>query len=141
MSSATWRWGFYINLPIGALFAPFILFLLPSKDLQPKTPFKEKLKQNDFLGIIVFAGWNICFAMAINFGGILYSWNSPKEIVLWVMVVVLMAAFIMTQIYHPFVEAKHKLYPTHLLKNWKLLNLQWQTAAACGLVQVSGLLC
>ena len=136
VSRATWRWGFYLNLVIGVVFAPIILFLLPAKDLQPNTSFKDKLKQNDFLGIVVWTGWNVAFAMAIDFGGIVFAWNSASEIALWTMVVVLMVVFVLTQKFHPFVTARNKLYPAHLLTNWKLVNLQWQTFAAVGIVQV-----
>ncbi|KAE8314706.1 major facilitator superfamily domain-containing protein [Aspergillus transmontanensis] len=41
-SSATWRWAFYINLPIGAVFAPSYLFLVPSVDPQPSKSWTEK---------------------------------------------------------------------------------------------------
>ena len=34
-SLAGWRWAFYINLCIGGLFAPVLLFLLPTYDPKP----------------------------------------------------------------------------------------------------------
>lgn len=136
VSSATWRWGFYINLVIAALFAPVILFVLPSVDLQPSLAVKDRLKQIDWLGLLIYIGWSISFTCAIDFGGSLYAWNSASEIVLWVMSGVLMIIFMLTQKFHPFVEAKHKLYPTHLMRNWKLVILQFQTFAATAVVYV-----
>lgn len=61
------------------MFAPIIFFLLPAKDLQPNTSIKDKLKQNDFLGIVFWTGWNIAFAMAINFGGIRLRLELPER--------------------------------------------------------------
>ena len=45
-SSATWRWAFYINLCIGALFSPVYLFLLPSADPRPGVPLLSRIKHS-----------------------------------------------------------------------------------------------
>lgn len=66
-SSATWRWVFYINLVIGAIFAPAFFLLLPSIDLQVGVPLKVKiLKMTDWFGIAVFNVFIICFVMVGN---------------------------------------------------------------------------
>ena len=114
-----------------------ILFVLPSVDLQPSLAVKDRLKQIDWLGLLIYIGWSISITCAIDFGGSLYAWNSASEIVLWVMSGVLMIVFMLTQKFHPFVENKHKLYPTHLMRNWKLVILQFQTFAATAVVYVT----
>ncbi|KAI4159810.1 MAG: hypothetical protein LQ342_006321 [Letrouitia transgressa] len=132
-SSATWRWAFYINLVIGAIFAPAFFLLLPSIDLQAGTPLKTKiLKQVDWLGVIIFVGAMTCFIMAINFGGTVYDWNSGPEITFWVLSGVLFIVFGFTQAYHPLVAAEHKLYPTHFLKRPVLVILQVMIFCASG---------
>lgn len=45
-SSATWRWGFYINLCVGGAFAPVYLFLIPSSDPRPGVSFLTRLKHS-----------------------------------------------------------------------------------------------
>ncbi|KAI4273386.1 MAG: hypothetical protein L6R38_006345 [Xanthoria sp. 2 TBL-2021] len=97
-SSATWRWAFYINLVIGAIFASAFFFLLPSIDLQVGVPLKEKiLKMTDWFGIAVFNVFIICFVMAVSFGGTYYEWNSGPEITFWVLGGVFFVAFCFTQ--------------------------------------------
>ncbi|KAI4232034.1 MAG: hypothetical protein LQ349_005244 [Xanthoria aureola] len=132
-SSATWRWAFYINLVIGAIFAPAFFFLLPSIDLQAGVPLKEKiLKMTDWFGIAIFNVFIICFVMAVSFGGTYYEWDSAPEITFWVLGGVFFVAFCFTQVYHPFVVAHHKLYPTHFLKRPVLVILQIMIFCASG---------
>ncbi|KAK4247471.1 major facilitator superfamily domain-containing protein [Corynascus novoguineensis] len=63
-SPATWRWGFYINLPITALFVPAFLFSLPNINAMPDMPFIEKICKQDWVGIVVFTAFLACFSMA-----------------------------------------------------------------------------
>ena len=52
-SSPTWRWGFYVNLPLGAFFAPAFVFCLPN--INPKEmSLVKKLRTQDWIGILVF---------------------------------------------------------------------------------------
>lgn len=43
----------------------------------------NKLKQLDYLGIVLNVGSFTALIMAINFGGSLYSWNDRREVALW----------------------------------------------------------
>lgn len=71
-STATWRWGFYINVPIAGLFAPGYLSLLPSINAMPDVSFGKKLQMQDWIGIIIFTAFCACFCMAGSFGDTLY---------------------------------------------------------------------
>jgi MFS family permease len=47
----SWRWCFYINLPIGAITIASIAFLLPvPKQPMAKLPLREKFDEVDFYG-------------------------------------------------------------------------------------------
>lgn len=135
-SSVGWRWGFYINLFIFVIVAPVMLFILPSLNFASDTPVKAKLGKLDWLGLVIFAGWCISFIMALQFGGTVYAWESPSEIILWVFVGVLAVAFVLSHRLHPFVAADDRLYPAHMLRNWKLGILQFATFAAPGAVYI-----
>ena len=136
-SEATWRWAFYINLAVGAIFAPVLIFGLPSINLQKQTSFVGKLKQMDWLGIVLFNAAMACFIMGINFGGSIFAWRSASEIVLWVMAGVLFIGFFFAMRFHPFVSRADRLYPVHFLQNPILLNLQSLLFLASGVLQVS----
>jgi MFS family permease len=79
-SSAGWRWAFYINLPIGALVAPFIIFLIPSFDAQKGKPYLQRFAQPDWIGIVLFAGAIVSLVLALTFGGNQFAWNSGQVI-------------------------------------------------------------
>ncbi|KAJ5374198.1 efflux pump antibiotic resistance protein [Penicillium concentricum] len=133
-SSATWRWAFYINLVIGAIFAPAYLFLLPDIDMQRNTPLAQKLKQVDWLGLFFFYAGMVCLIVAINFGGSVYSWSSGAEIAFWVVGGISWIIFGLTQHFTPFIQKAHRLYPTQLMRRPLLLNLQFQLFLSSGVL-------
>ncbi|KAK7716874.1 hypothetical protein SLS57_006557 [Botryosphaeria dothidea] len=135
-SSATWRWGFYINLVIFVVSAPAMLFTLPSIDLGAELTWRERASRFDWLGCGVFCGWCIAFIMAINFGGTHYPWDSADEITLWVFTGVLLPVFALTQWFHPFVAREFRLYPTQLLRNWRFMVLQICAFAGAGVTYI-----
>lgn len=113
-----------------------MVFILPSMDFAPTLSYAQKLAKLDWLGLVVFAGWCISFIMALQFGGTVYEWDSPSEIILWVFTGVLAVAFVLTHKFHPFVGGSDRLYPAHMLRNWKLGILQFATFAAPGAVYI-----
>ncbi|KAL8790664.1 MAG: hypothetical protein Q9213_000512 [Squamulea squamosa] len=123
-SSVGWRWGFYINLFIFLAAAPVMLFLLPSLNFARELSTKQKLAKLDWLGLLILTGWSISFFMALIFGGTFYAWDSYSEIILWVFVGVLTVGFVLAHKFHPFVPMDDRLYPGHMLRNWKLGILQ-----------------
>ena len=80
--SVTWRWCFYINLPIGGLVAAgvFIFFHLPSAAKPPVVSLKEKLLQLDPVGIALAMAAIICFILGLQYGGTSHPWNSSQVI-------------------------------------------------------------
>lgn len=129
--------AFYINLPIGALFAPSYLFLIPKVDPQPSRTLRQKLRMIDWIMTAVFLGGASCLIMAISFGGMLYAWGSGSEIALWVLAAVLLVVSIFLARFHPGVDKDNRLYPAHFLKRPILVNLQIQMFLVSGIVLVS----
>lgn len=91
----SWRWCFYINLPIGALSAFIILvfFKTPSAAQPKSATLREKLLQMDPVGAIFAMGAVISYILALHYGGLMYPWNSSRVVGLLVSFVVLSAAF------------------------------------------------
>ncbi|CZT05512.1 related to DHA14-like major facilitator; ABC transporter [Rhynchosporium agropyri] len=134
ISSATWRWAFYINLVIGAVFAPAYLLLFPNVDPRPGKTLAEKLKMIDWISTAVFLAGATCFTMAVSFGGTTYDWHSKQEIILWTMTGVLLLVTIAVTIYHPGVSLADRLYPAHFLTQPILFNLQLQVFLVSGIM-------
>lgn len=91
----SWRWCFYINLPIGAIsgFIILLFFKTPSKAKPKSATFREKLLQMDPLGVILVMGAVISYILALHYGGQTYAWNSSQVVGLLVGFIVLSAAF------------------------------------------------
>ncbi|CEJ54273.1 hypothetical protein PMG11_00592 [Penicillium brasilianum] len=79
----TWRWCFYINLPIGALVA-FLLVFIDIPDQAAKPPFKQVFNtithKLDLTGFVLFAPAAIQLLLALEYGQSQYSWNSATVI-------------------------------------------------------------
>jgi EmrB/QacA subfamily drug resistance transporter len=72
---ASWRWAFFINLPIGAV---TILAVVKLLHLPHATgSFKEKVKRIDILGSITLVAGLVLVLLPLNWGGSTYEWNSP----------------------------------------------------------------
>ncbi|KAB8203744.1 major facilitator superfamily domain-containing protein [Aspergillus parasiticus] len=99
-NEVTWRWCFYINLPVGGVTAVVILFLLripKSADLRTHGAW-EMLKGLDPLGTIVFTPSIICVLLALQWGGVDYAWSNGRIIALFVLFGVLLITFIIIQV-------------------------------------------
>lgn len=85
-SRVTWRWCFYLNLPIGAITLVAIsLFFHPVKEsIQEQTTAKEsfiqKLRDLDLLGIMLLIGAATMLLLVLQWGGITVSWSSAEAI-------------------------------------------------------------
>ncbi|KAI8649905.1 MFS domain-containing protein [Fusarium sp. Ph1] len=133
-SSATWRWGFYINLVVGTVFAPAYLFLFPSLNPQPQLSTKQKLRNMDWPMMFVFLAGSAFFIMAISFGGTLYNWHSAAEIAFWTLSGVFLVVFVLLLKFHPGVSKEHQLWPSHFLKMPVVMNMQLQIFLSGGII-------
>ncbi|GAB1194023.1 hypothetical protein APSETT444_003260 [Aspergillus pseudonomiae] len=122
-SSATWRWAFYINLVVGGVFSPVYAFLLPSFEPMPNATPKEKARNIDWVGIVLFVGALATLVMAIDFGGVEWSWGSGSSIALFVVSGVLFVVFGVQQTFYILCNEENRLFPVHFLKRRSLLLL------------------
>ena len=73
---ASWRWVFYVNLPVGAAALAGLYFKLPA-------PQTARLRAAvDVAGAILLAGSTIALMLACIWGGDRYAWGSPVIIAL-----------------------------------------------------------
>lgn len=72
-NNVSWRWCFYINLPIGgaALAVLVVLFRPPP----PTGSFKVKLGRIDFIGTFFLTVSTVLLLLAISFGGVEFPWR------------------------------------------------------------------
>ena len=87
-SSLSWRWIFYVNLPIGVLAFAVLAATLPSRT--------EHVSHHiDYLGAGLLAAGLSALVLMCTLGGVDYSWGSPVIIALAAGSVVLLGAFVL----------------------------------------------
>jgi hypothetical protein len=78
---ASWRWCFYINLPIGGVtFAFLVLFFHPPARVSDSTTLAQKLAKLDLFGALLFIPSIIMILLALQWGGTQYVWKSATII-------------------------------------------------------------
>ncbi|RAH50914.1 MFS general substrate transporter [Aspergillus brunneoviolaceus CBS 621.78] len=83
---ATWRWCFWINLPIGAITIVALVFSFkpPPRDSSTTSPILHRLKSLDLIGALLFAPSIIMILLALQWGGTSYAWKSATIIGLFI---------------------------------------------------------
>ncbi|KAL8899695.1 MAG: hypothetical protein Q9207_006064 [Kuettlingeria erythrocarpa] len=91
----SWRWCFYINLPLdGVAFVIIFLFL----DIEtPKTPLLAGLKAIDWLGSVTIVCGTIMFLLGLEYGGVSHPWTSPTVLCLIIFGLVTIGLFFINE--------------------------------------------
>lgn len=94
VGSVSWRWCFWINLPIGALSLVIIFFALrvDVKDRSPLT-LKQKIVELDLVGNVLFIPSLTSLFLALSWAGTKYPWSSGTVIGLFITAALLLALF------------------------------------------------
>ncbi|KAI8263994.1 Efflux pump afoB [Colletotrichum sp. SAR11_239] len=79
----SWRWCFYINLPVGVpVFGLILLFHIP--DAEPKLPVRQVLgtavKSLDLPGFLLISPAAVMFLLGLQYGGNQHPWGSSVVI-------------------------------------------------------------
>ncbi|WP_329394286.1 MFS transporter [Streptomyces lydicus] len=86
----SWRWVFYINVPIGIVALAVIAAVL-------HIPRRRTPHRIDYLGTLVIAAVAACFVLVTSLGGVTYPWGSWQIIGFGVLGVVLLGAFVVIE--------------------------------------------
>jgi MFS family permease len=108
-SVLTW-FSVYINLPISGFAALLILLFLDIK--HEHTSFIDGIKAVDWFGMFTFLGFTLMILLGLDFGGVLFPWDSAKVIAL----LVVGGAMIFAFIYSEAKVAKYPLIPMTLFR-------------------------
>ena len=86
VDNLSWRWVFYINIPVGLVALVVIAVALPATK-------KGEQHKIDYLGALLLAGSATCIVLLTSWGGTQYRWGSPVIIGLAVLAVLLAVAW------------------------------------------------
>ena len=98
----TWRWCFYLNLPIGGFTILALLFFL-----RIESPQREQLslfahfKRLDPVGLSFFVPSMVSLILALQWGGSVYPWEAPKIIGLLTVFAVTFILFLVVEALTP----------------------------------------
>ncbi|EZF74359.1 hypothetical protein H105_04048 [Trichophyton soudanense CBS 452.61] len=113
----SWRWIFYLNLPLGGASA-FILSLslkrLPPSAGGQNLTVAMTIKRLDLVGTFTFIASIACLLTALQYGGTTAPWSSGLVVALLTIFSILLATFILAQILQ---KDENATIPTHIAKN------------------------
>jgi EmrB/QacA subfamily drug resistance transporter len=101
----SWRWVFYINLPVGAIALVVVAAVLPGT-------LSRQSHRIDYAGTALLAGAATSLVLLTSLGGTTYAWSSVQIYALGVASVVLTVAFLLVER-----RAAEPVLPLHLFRN------------------------
>ena len=101
----SWRWIFYVNLPLGAAALAVTSVVL-------RIPFRRLRRRVDYLGSVLLVAAVSCVVTATTWGGTTFPWGSAQIIGLAAAAVTLLALFVAWE-----ARASEPILPLHLFRN------------------------
>ncbi|KAJ3289465.1 hypothetical protein HDU79_004048 [Rhizoclosmatium sp. JEL0117] len=92
----SWRWCFYINLPLGVITVATVIAFLPFPI--PEGSMASKIKRIDVFGIITLFASILCLITPLQLGGSVWAWNSAQTIIMFVLFPFCFAAFVYVEL-------------------------------------------
>ncbi len=102
---ASWRWAFYVNLPVGVIALAVIWIAMPKRT-------QRREHSLDYLGAALLAGGTTSLLLGLVWGGRQYSWGSSHVLGSLAAAVVLLAVFGVVER-----RAREPILPFELLRN------------------------
>jgi len=105
VDNLSWRWIFYVNLPVGAVALAVIAFAFHSRA-------DKRRHAIDYAGATLLAGSLASIVLFTSLGGTTWAWSSPQIVLLIVLSIVLLPLFV-------FVESRaaEPILPLSLFRN------------------------
>ena len=104
-SALTWRWIFYINIPLGLLALAALAVSLPAA--------KERVSHSiDYAGAVLLAVGLSGIVLLTTLGGTTYAWGSPEIVALGFVGIAGLALFVWAES-----RASEPILPLHLFRN------------------------
>jgi EmrB/QacA subfamily drug resistance transporter len=105
VDNLSWRWIFYVNLPVGV-----IAFAVIGATFH--APAERVHHAIDYLGAALLAGGLACLVLLTSLGGTTYAWDSPEIVAMGIVGIALLVLF-------PYAErrASEPILPLSLFRN------------------------
>ncbi len=104
VDSLSWRWVFYVNVPVGIVALVVVAAVLPGALSRVK-------RSIDYLGTIMIGGAATSLVLLTSLGGVTFAWSSGPIITLGVLGVLFVIGFVIAER-----RAKEPVLPLHLFR-------------------------
>src|ERR1700710_3113553 len=101
--------------------APFLIFYLPTHSPRPNDSVTSKLRNMDWLGIVLIAAVYTTYTMALTFGGAQWAWDNYRFIVMIVFFGLTLIGFVVTQYFTILTTKEYRLFPGQFLRSRSLI--------------------
>ncbi|KAE8167844.1 major facilitator superfamily domain-containing protein [Aspergillus tamarii] len=109
---SSWRWVFYLNLPIGGAALVCLFFFLHVN--YQKEPWQQKLKRIDYVGNALLMTSIVSILLALTWGGTAYAWSNWRIIICLTLGLVGMIVF---HLYEASPWCAEPMMPPHIFGN------------------------
>jgi len=113
----SWRWIFYVNLPVGGL-----ALIVVARKMQ--IPFQRREHRIDYLGAARLGAGAVAWLLATVWGGQSYPWGSAMIVVLLLAGLVLIGCFLWVE-----TRAAEPILPLKLFSNSIFTHANWSSLA------------
>ncbi|KAF7958065.1 hypothetical protein EAE96_003632 [Botrytis aclada] len=117
----TWRWCFYINLPVGGAALFVLLFVVKGESRKNTDTFFQKLRRMDPIGTLVFISGIISVLLALQLGGSQHRWGDARNILLFILGGILLVIFVTIQL----TSGDDATVPTRIIKQRSVAWVAW----------------
>ncbi|KAH8586548.1 major facilitator superfamily transporter [Bisporella sp. PMI_857] len=115
--STTWRWIFWLNVPIGCVAMVVLYFAWPTRANITQTQSLSTIKQIDFLGAFLMAIGCVCFVYTLHEVGYRkFSWSGASNVAL---LTISSAAWVILFTWQWYLSRSNRF-------NWILPQLPWR---------------
>ena len=104
VDALSWRWVFYVNIPIGAVALVVVAAVLPGT-------LRKQRHKVDYLGTIMIGGAASSLVLLTSLGGVTFGWASAPIIILAVLGVLFIIGFVIAER-----RAAEPVLPLHLFR-------------------------
>ncbi|HET7559652.1 MAG TPA: MDR family MFS transporter [Limnochordia bacterium] len=114
--SISWRWVFYINLPVAFVALVMVYYALPKVRVASKHAI-------DWFGAVLLSAMLVALLLGFTWGGSTYAWTSWQELGIFALSAVLMLAFILYELRVPEPVVALEMFKNGIFNSTMVISL------------------